>query len=105
MQQLPAQEKRVETGAVQFGDDWPGVFIRGDNAGHYAMVLKDMLASTTLGPIDKMTLSSLQRLLADAVVGPAREMVQPDAADTMPRDGSLQPQGPAIEHVRSDRDA
>jgi hypothetical protein len=23
---------RVETGAVQFGDDWPGLFIRGDNA-------------------------------------------------------------------------
>ncbi|GEM_PF-4011619 len=23
---------RVETGAVQFGDDWNGLFIRGDNA-------------------------------------------------------------------------
>lgn len=23
---------RIETGAVQFGDDWPGLFIRGDNA-------------------------------------------------------------------------
>ena len=23
---------RVETGPVQFGDDWPGLFIRGDNA-------------------------------------------------------------------------
>ncbi len=29
---LPAQDKRVETGPVQFGDDWPGVFIRGDSA-------------------------------------------------------------------------
>jgi hypothetical protein len=25
-------ESRVETGPVQFGDDWPGIFIRGDNA-------------------------------------------------------------------------
>lgn len=24
--------KRPETGPMQFGDDWPGVFIRGDNA-------------------------------------------------------------------------
>lgn len=23
---------RVETGPLQFGDDWPGIFIRGDNA-------------------------------------------------------------------------
>jgi hypothetical protein len=27
---------RVETGALQFGDDWPGLFIRGDNA--YALM-------------------------------------------------------------------
>lgn len=24
--------RRLETGAVQFGNDWPGVFIRGDEA-------------------------------------------------------------------------
>lgn len=31
---LPAPQglPRVETGAVQFGDDWPGLFLRGDNA-------------------------------------------------------------------------
>jgi hypothetical protein len=29
---LPPGLPRVETGAVQFGDDWPGLFIRGDNA-------------------------------------------------------------------------
>lgn len=23
---------RIETGVVQFDDDWPGIFIRGDNA-------------------------------------------------------------------------
>jgi hypothetical protein len=34
IQMLPAplELPRVETGAVQFGDDWPGLFIRGDNA-------------------------------------------------------------------------
>lgn len=28
----PIDLPRVDTGAVQFGDDWPGLFIRGDNA-------------------------------------------------------------------------
>ncbi len=27
-----ASGDRPETGPMQFGDDWPGVFIRGDNA-------------------------------------------------------------------------
>jgi len=29
---LPAGSARVETGALQFQDDWPGLFIRGDAA-------------------------------------------------------------------------
>jgi hypothetical protein len=29
---FPAEEKRVEDGAIQFGNDWPGLFIRGDSA-------------------------------------------------------------------------
>lgn len=43
MRLLPNQEPRVETGPVTFGDDWPGVFIRGDNAMYYASVLKQEL--------------------------------------------------------------
>jgi hypothetical protein len=38
---------RVETGAVQFGDDWPGLFIRGDNARSLSLwvrQLADLLA-------------------------------------------------------------
>jgi hypothetical protein len=30
---------RVETGVVQFGDDWPGIFLRGDNALYWSYVL------------------------------------------------------------------
>lgn len=29
---VPGVQERIETGPLQFGDDWPGVFIRGDNA-------------------------------------------------------------------------
>ena len=34
-------ESRVETGPVQFGDDWPGIFIRGDNAMWYRYALSN----------------------------------------------------------------
>jgi len=36
----PPDPGRVETGAVRFGDDWPGVFIRGDDAIGYASALR-----------------------------------------------------------------
>lgn len=76
IRQLPAQQERVETGPVQFGDDWPGVFIRGDHAGWYAMNLKHVLESDL--PLDFLLASNLRNLqqdLAGCVVGPCREMV------------------------------
>lgn len=33
---------RAETGVMQFGDDWPGYFIRGDNVIHIRFVLKGL---------------------------------------------------------------
>lgn len=41
--QFPRQETRVETGTIRFGDDWPGVFLRGDHALHFAHTLKSVL--------------------------------------------------------------
>ncbi|KKM72098.1 hypothetical protein LCGC14_1423990 [marine sediment metagenome] len=32
IRELPQQDDRVETGPVRFGDDWAGLFIRGDDA-------------------------------------------------------------------------
>lgn len=54
----PALPERAETGPLQFGDDWPGVFIRGDNALAYAMALKAALA----GDNSAITLSVLEGL-------------------------------------------
>jgi hypothetical protein len=42
---------RIETGPVQFGDDWPGIFIRGDNAIGYAMAIRRLLSE--LEPLAK----------------------------------------------------
>lgn len=41
VQRLTIDRKgRVETGPVQFNDDWPGVFLRGDTALFFAAVLR-----------------------------------------------------------------
>ena len=33
----------LETGPLQFNDDWPGVFIRGDNAIYYATQISQVI--------------------------------------------------------------
>jgi hypothetical protein len=40
---VPSEPERVPTGAVQFNDDWPGLFIRGDDALTLMLELKDVL--------------------------------------------------------------
>jgi len=34
---------RLETGAVRFGEDWPGVFLRGDDCFGLALTIEDTL--------------------------------------------------------------
>ncbi len=41
IRKLPGQEERVETGPVQFGEDWPGLFIRGDTCFHFYNMLQN----------------------------------------------------------------
>lgn len=45
LQKLPkwVDKSRPETGAMQFGDDWPGMFIRGDNALIMAITLRQTI--------------------------------------------------------------
>lgn len=38
------KNRRAETGPMAFGEDWPGIFIRGDNAVYYSMMLRQYLA-------------------------------------------------------------
>lgn len=76
IRQLPAVYKRVETGPVQFGDDWPGVFIRGDSAGYYALQLGRLLEDAN-DPFAPVILRQLQQVLACCIVGPAHAMFDP----------------------------
>lgn len=40
---LPDGSDRIETGAIQFNEDWPGLFIRGDEAFALMLELKQLL--------------------------------------------------------------
>lgn len=45
----PQDGNRVETGPVMFGDDWTGLFIRGDDAFGFALSLRAILDEVNEG--------------------------------------------------------
>lgn len=72
-QQLPQQAPRIETGPLKFGDDWQGVFIRGDSAMWWGMQLGELLERMDpKDSRDRLLLGSLNRLRD--VLSSAREV-------------------------------
>lgn len=74
IQIIPYDNKtgRVETGAVQFGEDWPGLFIRGDNCMGYmmhVMTLEHALADNKEFHV-QMALSSLRSIFGEPLNPP-----------------------------------
>ena len=67
---LPSVEQRVETGPIAFGNDWPGVFIRGDNAMWYALQLRMVQTPDRLAAIQ---IEQLRTLLESCQVQPAQK--------------------------------
>lgn len=65
---FPEQQERVETGTIQFGSDWPGLFIRGDNALYYAYQLRRWLEGQNEDAIGKIVLAGLVHLLSSVDV-------------------------------------
>lgn len=54
---------RPETGPMQFGDDWPGVFVRGDNASGIVATLMSVVALVEqTRPMEAVQLRSIMRL-------------------------------------------
>lgn len=65
---------RLETGIIQCDDDWPGVFIRGDNAAFFHLVLRDavdFLNDQYPGDVER-------EMHLSAIKGLAEMMGQPD---------------------------
>lgn len=64
---LPGVKDRVETGIIQFGDDWPGIFIRGDNCFGYWLNLEILVnkikKEMKLDNVHEMYLAQLEDLL------------------------------------------
>jgi hypothetical protein len=50
---------RPETGPMQFGNDWCGVFLRGDNALYYALVLEMLTAHLLVDPVSGLVIRGL----------------------------------------------
>jgi hypothetical protein len=73
---FPPDEPRVESGVVQFGDDWPGVFIRGDHALDFAHHLRYMLAKIDVEQ-DRLSMSVLADLLSDLEACDVRKKSKP----------------------------
>ena len=63
VRKLPAVEPRVDTGHVKFGDDWTGLFIRGDMALWYGMQIRMLLNHGVPDPMLAISLTYLAALL------------------------------------------
>ena len=51
--------ERPETGPMQFGEDWPGCFIRGDNACYLGRLLQELL-DTVVPPLSPIEYSVME---------------------------------------------
>lgn len=69
MRVLPEQQVRVETGAIKFGEDWAGVFIRGDNAFLYGAHLNHLIEMGVVPPYHVQAVTRLIELLQSAKEG------------------------------------
>ena len=68
MKKIPYSGKeRVETGAVKFGDDWPGLFIRGDDAFYLEQILNQAARKARLSPFELDFLNLLMNIIQDDV--------------------------------------
>lgn len=72
MKRPKTKQARIETGVVRFGSDWPGVFIRGDDAFDLQIQLKALLKSAPDDPelvIPKHVVQTYIRLLQASRMG------------------------------------
>lgn len=61
-------KERVETGAIQIGDDWPGTFIRGDDSFHYSAHLREILDENEIKGFSRFLLEKLYNTLRECKI-------------------------------------
>ena len=79
-ERLDEAMSRAESGAVQFGDDWPGTFLRGDVAGPLAMmvsgILDDVEAGRASSPFQVACVRNMLGLLSSSIVHEGQDVVR-----------------------------
>jgi len=73
VRRISHEGSRVETGPVSFGEDWPGLFIRGDNCIFYSEQLGWALEK--LNALNDGTVE--HQIMFDAVLGLANLLSEP----------------------------
>jgi hypothetical protein len=89
---VPGGSGLTPTGAMQFQDDWPGLFVRGDDAAALLGEIRSVeqtLKETRRGRLPSV-LSEIARMIADDVI--LRGADHPDWTPD-PADGAAQPDG------------
>jgi hypothetical protein len=60
VRRFAAERLRVESGPIMFGDDWPGLFLRGDDCFRYTFALREaILDNAQMGLITRQVLMGL----------------------------------------------
>jgi hypothetical protein len=57
--------ERIETGGLKFINDWPGLFIRGDDCFSLSLILDRILRGEKLYPYDELFLQDLSRMIKE----------------------------------------
>jgi len=73
IRKLMKAEPRIETGVTQFGSDWPGVFLRGDNAFMLANKLRNIIRDHSIDIHNDPELKSIIDLLESCNVNKSHE--------------------------------
>lgn len=93
---LPGLDQRPETGPLRFGEDWTGVFLRGDAALPMASALSALLErATSREPVDPFSLMTCQGL-RDILIS-CDERLPADAP--APRSGEDVPTTERVPHI------
>jgi len=72
---LPEVEGRIETGAIRFGAEYPGVFVRADDAYGFCGAINQALQEVG-NPEAQEGLRRLKTLLESCVVGADRKLLR-----------------------------
>lgn len=70
--EVPEGTERVETGPLQIGEDWPGVFLRGDDAMAHAAAMRAALDSKDLYLPARVAIERVIRWLESADISHPR---------------------------------